>query len=185
MTSCPLVKTKTYDEQSSKNWQFLSPPLSTAFKDGAPSGHLGTTHTAMHLHIFTTRKRSLVQGDVFTRACHPVHRRRRGALASQYASQVTCSASKEGLPTGESAYRESGYRRVCLQGSVSRESAYRGSASRRSVYRSSAYRASASRGVCQQGGLHRGDWADPPPELGKWVEYFLVSYKFSCSSESY
>ena len=151
MTSCPLVKTKTYDEQSSKNWQFLSPPLATAFKDGAPSGHLGTTHTAMHLHILTTRKRSwgkvmflLVPAILFTGGGGR-------CVASQYASQVTCPASKEGLPTGGSAYRESGYRRVCLQGSVSRGSAYRGSASRRSVYRGSAYRGSASRGSANRG----------------------------------
>ena len=169
MTSCPLVKTKTYDEQSSKNWQFLSPPLSAASKmvplvaSWEPQIQLCSfTFLPPANEVWCKVMFLLVPVILFTGGG--------GALASQYASQVTCPASKEGLPTGGSAYRESGYRRVCLQGSVSRGSAYRGS---------------ASRGVCQQGGLHRGDWADPPPELGKWVEYFLVSYKFSCSFESY
>ena len=49
-------------------------------------------------HFITTCKRSLGQGNIFTRVCHSVH----GGLASQYTSQVTWLASRIGLSSGSS-----------------------------------------------------------------------------------
>ena len=158
MTSSPLVKTKTYDEQSSKNWQFLSPPLSTAFKGSAPSGHLGNiySYASSHLHIFTTRKRSLVQGNVFTRACHPVHRGGGCRWLSSmhhrsHAQHPRRVCLQKGLPTGSLVTGGSGYRRVRLQGSASRGSVYRGSA-----FREVCLQGVYLKGVCIQGGLPTG-----------------------------
>ena len=51
---------------------------------------------------FIARKRSLMQGNVFTPVCHSVYQ---GGVSSQHASQVTC------LHTGRSEYRG-----VCIQG---------------------------------------------------------------------
>ena len=133
MTSCPLVKTKTYDEQNSKNWQFLSPPLSTAFI----------------FHIFTTRKQSLVQGDVFTHACHPVHRRGGGRW----------------LPSMHHRSHAQHPRRVCLQGGLPTGSLATGGSVYRGLYpgglpTGGLHLGGLSTGVLPTGGLHPGGSAN-------------------------
>ena len=55
--------------------------------EGVPKILLCRSITANLEVFFTARKRSLMQGNVFTHLCHSVHRGR--GLASQHASHVT------------------------------------------------------------------------------------------------
>ena len=76
-----------------------------------------------------------------------------------------------GFPACITGYMTSIRGRVCLQGVSASGDLHQGG--------------SASRGSAFRGCLHLGVvWADPSPELGKWVvciplEYFLVSYGMS------